>query len=219
MEGAHHVQRAPSGARSARERKQGRDWASFRGQGRAGLFLPCSSVPCQRALPCLGDATSVTRRWLCAQSHLHVGWWRHRQSNTTIGTPQAPLTPFQLQLQQQKEKKKAASTKALLSPQIKVCSPTHCCPSALQPHYPHSHPGRLQGRDDLRSSITRRYIGLPQHRKSTLIPRMLPSMVPRHGTHTYTHTDLQVMHGDGVLAVIQTLAMVRAAALSFKQKQ
>lgn len=119
----------------------------------------------------------------------------------------------------ERKKKKAASTKALLSPQIKVCSPTHCCPSALQPHYPHSHPGRLQGRDDLRSSITRRYIGLPQHRKSTLIPRMLPSMAPRHGTHTYTHTDLQVMHGDGVLAVIQTLAMVRAAALSFKQKQ
>lgn len=44
-------------------------------------------------------------------------------------------------------------------------------------------------------------------------------MVPRHGTHTHTHRNLQGMHGDGVLAVIQTLAMVQAAALSFKQKQ
>lgn len=154
---------------------------------------------CPKSPPC----------WMvAAQTKQHHHWHTSSPSHTIPAT--TPAT---------KGKKKAASTKALLSPQIKVCSPTHCCPSALQPHYPHSHPGRLQGRDDLRSSITRRYIGLPQHRKSTLIPRMLPSMAPRHGTHTYTHTDLQVMHGDGVLAVIQTLAMVRAAALSFKQKQ
>lgn len=49
-------------------------------------------------------------------------------------------------------------------------------------------PGRLEGRHDLRSSAHGDNIGLPQHRKSTLIPRRLPSMAPRHGTHTHTRT-------------------------------